>query len=98
MTVVEIADAVGELANVPRWVAWRNEWRGKGEARSMEPGLDAQAVPRRVRLGPNRIAWREDEIEAWLAARSAARDGEAADIAGPARMIAGRAHDPSSAA
>ena len=30
--------------------------------------------PQRVRLGPNSIAWREDEIEAWLVERSAARD------------------------
>src|SRR6516164_718116 len=35
MTVVEIAVALGGLANVPRWVAWRNEWRGEAEARKL---------------------------------------------------------------
>lgn len=25
--------------------------------------------PKRVRIGPRRVAWRADEIEAWLAAR-----------------------------
>lgn len=35
--------------------------------------------PRRVRLGENRVAWVEDEIEGWLQDRIAERDREAAD-------------------
>jgi prophage regulatory protein len=34
--------------------------------------------PRPVHLGPNRIAFVEEEIDAWLAARVAERDGRAA--------------------
>jgi prophage regulatory protein len=30
----------------------------------------AGRFPRRVRLGPNTIAWREDELDDWSAARS----------------------------
>jgi prophage regulatory protein len=30
--------------------------------------------PRRVQVGPNRVAWLESEVEAWVAARVAARD------------------------
>jgi prophage regulatory protein len=29
--------------------------------------------PKRVRLGPNSVAWRLDEIQAWIEMRSAAR-------------------------
>ena len=35
----------------------------------------AEKFPQRVRLGPNSIAWREDEIERWLQERSSARTG-----------------------
>jgi prophage regulatory protein len=37
----------------------------------------AAKFPKRVRLGENTVAWREDEIDAMLAAKSDAR-GEAA--------------------
>ena len=30
----------------------------------------AGRFPRRIRLGPNTIAWREDELDDWSAARS----------------------------
>lgn len=30
--------------------------------------------PRRVQVGPNRVAWVEAEVEAWVAARVAERD------------------------
>lgn len=30
--------------------------------------------PRRVQVGPNRVAWVEAEVEAWIAARVAERD------------------------
>jgi prophage regulatory protein len=39
--------------------------------------------PQRVRLGPNSIAWREDEIERWLQERSAARTGPPTRWAAP---------------
>lgn len=32
--------------------------------------------PRRVKLGGNRVAWIEDEIDAWVEARIAERDAE----------------------
>jgi prophage regulatory protein len=52
-------------------IGWTRQHLGRLERRNQ--------FPKRVRLGPNSIAWREDEIEAWLAARVAERDqGEAA--------------------
>ncbi len=37
-----------------------------------------EGFPSGVQLGPNSIAWPEDEIEAWLKSRFRARKGEAA--------------------
>lgn len=37
----------------------------------------AGLFPKRVQIGPNKVAWREDEVRAWGEARSAER-GEAA--------------------
>ena len=34
----------------------------------------AGKFPRRVQVGPNRVAWLESEVEAWVAARVAERD------------------------
>lgn len=34
----------------------------------------AERFPRRVHLGANTVAWREDEVLAWAEARSAERD------------------------
>jgi prophage regulatory protein len=34
--------------------------------------------PKPVQLGPGRIAWLEDEVDAWIAARAAARNNSAA--------------------
>jgi len=31
--------------------------------------------PKRIRVGPNRIAWDESEVDAWLEERRQARDG-----------------------
>ena len=31
--------------------------------------------PRRIKVGPNRVAWLLSEVEAWVAARVAERDG-----------------------
>lgn len=35
----------------------------------------AGKFPRRIRVGPNRVAWLLSEVEAWVAARVAERDG-----------------------
>ena len=35
----------------------------------------AGKFPRRIKVGPNRIAWLLSEVEAWVAARVAERDG-----------------------
>ncbi len=32
--------------------------------------------PGRIRLGPNRVGWREDEISSWIESRPAVSDGE----------------------
>ena len=34
--------------------------------------------PKRVKLGPRAVGWVEAEVDKWLAARVAARDGKAA--------------------
>jgi predicted DNA-binding transcriptional regulator AlpA len=39
--------------------------------------------PQRVRLGPNSVAWRLDEVQAWIDERSGARTGR------PSRWAAG---------
>jgi prophage regulatory protein len=36
----------------------------------------AGRFPRRVALGPGRVAWAEDEIRAWMESRKADRGGE----------------------
>ncbi|MDG4591290.1 MAG: AlpA family phage regulatory protein [Defluviicoccus sp.] len=38
--------------------------------------VKAHDFPQPVKLGPNTIAWLADEVEAWAAAKIAARDGE----------------------
>ena len=41
--------------------------------------LEAQGkFPKRIKLGDNRIAWRRDEVEAWVDARIAERDQQSA--------------------
>lgn len=37
----------------------------------------AGVFPRRIQLGPNRVGWIEDEIEQWIKAKIAERDGQA---------------------
>lgn len=34
----------------------------------------AGRFPKRVQLGPNSVGWLEDEIQAWIEARAAARE------------------------
>jgi prophage regulatory protein len=46
---------VGRLTGLSRATIWRYERFGR--------------FPRRLRLGPNRIGWRSDEIEAWIESR-----------------------------
>jgi prophage regulatory protein len=43
----------------------------------------AGRFPKRVRLGPNSIAWRLDEVQRWIAERSAARPGPPTRWASP---------------
>jgi len=40
--------------------------------------IDAGAFPRQVRLGARAVGWVASEVDAWLSARIAARDGGAA--------------------
>ncbi|MGF1446680.1 MAG: helix-turn-helix transcriptional regulator [Pikeienuella sp.] len=41
--------------------------------------LDARGeFPKRVALGPRRVAWREDQIDAWIDGRTAKADGSEA--------------------
>lgn len=43
--------------------------------------LEAQGdFPRRVPLGPARVGWVEEEVDAWLAARVARRDATDQDV------------------
>jgi hypothetical protein len=56
MTYREIADALGSLASAPRWVAWRNEWRGEGDARKLT----------KVPFGRDRRPAKADDPSTWL--------------------------------
>lgn len=49
-----------------------DQWLRKLEARG--------EFPRRIRLGPNSVGHLEHEVDAWLEARAAERDGRAAAI------------------
>jgi predicted DNA-binding transcriptional regulator AlpA len=44
---------------------------------TLKRAIDSQGFPEGVLLTPNCRAWREDEIEAWVAARPTARKPEA---------------------
>jgi prophage regulatory protein len=48
---------VEELTSLSRTTRWRMERRGE--------------FPRRVRLSPGRVGWRQAEIEAWIRSRTA---------------------------
>jgi len=53
--------AVTEIrVGLSRTTIWRLQRRGQ--------------FPRQVRLSPNRVGWLESEINAWIAARAAARE------------------------
>jgi prophage regulatory protein len=41
------------------------------QRRVLERGGD---FPAKVRLGPRTVGWRSDEVDSWIASRSAARD------------------------
>jgi prophage regulatory protein len=47
-------------------------WRREREGR----------FPRRRRVGPNAVAWRSDEVEAWIRERPMADEPEAAGVGG----------------
>jgi prophage regulatory protein len=60
--------------STPRLLRLREVMERTGKSRSAiyaEPGF-----PRKVKIGKRAVAWREDEIEAWLAAATARRDKE----------------------
>src|SRR2546426_3557030 len=49
---------VRELTNLSRTTRWRMERRGE--------------FPKRVRLSPGRVGWRQDEIRDWIDSRTSA--------------------------
>lgn len=58
-----------------RMLRYRDLWEERGIpfSRSYINRLErAGKFPRRVKLGPNTVAWREDEIDEWLASRERA--------------------------
>jgi prophage regulatory protein len=70
-------------ANCSKSVASRpNRLINKGQLCQMVPYTPQHILrlekegkfPRRVQVGPNRVAWLESEVEAWVAARVAERD------------------------
>ena len=66
MTYRENADALGSLASAPRWVAWRNEWRGEGNARKLT----------KIPFGRDRRPAKTDDPSTWITRE------EASDLAG----------------
>ena len=56
ITAPEIASAFDALASARRWVAWRNEWRGEGDARKLT----------KVPFGRDRRPAKADDPSTWL--------------------------------
>lgn len=48
-------DEVTDRTGLSRTTLWRKERAGE--------------FPQRVKLGPNAVAWREEEVEEWIASR-----------------------------
>jgi predicted DNA-binding transcriptional regulator AlpA len=48
---------------------------------TLKRAIDSQGFPEGMLLTPNCRAWREDEVEAWVAARPTARKREAGSSA-----------------
>lgn len=68
----------------PTFLRFPDLWERKGIpwTRSYINRLEkAGKFPVRVKLGPNTIAWREDEIDAWLQSRERAQLGKATEAA-----------------
>jgi prophage regulatory protein len=63
MKFLRLPEVVGRVGLSPMTI-WRRE--------------EARTFPLRVRLGPNSVAWVEEEIEAWQTARAAERKKRAA--------------------
>jgi prophage regulatory protein len=78
MTVAAGRTTLGFILREPsdgaiRFVRYAQLWQVKGISFSrvhINRLEKAGRFPRRVRLGPNTIAWREDELDDWSAARS----------------------------
>jgi len=61
-----------------RLLTWKCLENAKGHpySRKHTDRLEARGqFPRRYKLGPNRVAWDEDEYDAWVRSRRQARDG-----------------------
>jgi hypothetical protein len=56
MSPAESACALGTLADAPRWVGWRNEWRGEGETRKLT----------KVPFGQDRRLAKADDPSTWI--------------------------------
>jgi prophage regulatory protein len=62
----------------PRLVPWREVQRRVPYTRQHCGRLERHGLfPRRVRVGANRVAWIESELDAWIEARAAERGGVA---------------------
>jgi prophage regulatory protein len=44
---------------------------------SIDRQEEAADFPKRLQIGPRAVGWLEEEVDAWIAARVAARDGVA---------------------
>ena len=53
-------DDLQRIVPLSRTTIWRLERQGE--------------FPRRIRIGPNRVAWVETEVEAWISERVAERE------------------------
>jgi hypothetical protein len=56
MSLAESASALRALADAPRWVAWRNEWRGEGETRKLT----------KIPFGRNRRPAKANDPSTWI--------------------------------
>jgi prophage regulatory protein len=65
-------------AQSPRLLPWPEVERRVPYTRQWAYKLEKQGLfPRHVQVGPNRVAWLETEVDAWIEARAAER-GQAA--------------------
>lgn len=73
-TLVQFAEGAS-LQDHPRTIRWIMAFTGKSKPtiyRWEEDGI----FPKRMKLGPNSVAWSESEVRSWLAARIAGQSDE----------------------